>query len=114
MFSIRCCKLGCVEKISVHVDPFSGFTIHSDAVDGAGAFACFHCEATASKFKKTILLLDNDSEGRKLLQRTQRLLSGRIRMDLYYQRALLPASKGKIRHIEELAPYAERLAVARI
>ena len=71
-------------------------------------------EAEASKFKKTILLLDNDSEGRKLLRRTQRLLSGRVRIDLFYQRTLLPASKGKIRHIEEFAPYAERLAVARI
>lgn len=71
-------------------------------------------EQAASKFKKTILLLDNDSEGRKLLRRTQRILSGRVRIDLFYQKALLPASKGKIRHIEELEPYAERLAVARI
>ena len=71
-------------------------------------------EDAASKFKKTILLLDNDSEGRKLLERTQRILSGRVRIDLFYQRALLPASRGKIRHVEELAPYAERLAVARI
>jgi len=71
-------------------------------------------EDHASKFKKTILLLDNDSEGRKLLERTQRLLSSRVKIDLFYQRALLPASKGKIRHVEELAPYAERLSVARI
>jgi len=71
-------------------------------------------EQAASRFKKTILLLDNDNEGRKLLRRTQRLLSGRVTIDLFYQMALLPASKGKIRHIEELAPYAERLAIARI
>ena len=67
-------------------------------------------EEKASNFKKTILLLDNDSEGRKLATRTQRILRGRVKLDTYYQKAILPASKGKIRHIEELAPYAERLA----
>ncbi len=67
-------------------------------------------EEEAAKFKKTILLLDNDSEGRKLVERTQRILSGRVKMDLYYQRELVPASRGKIRHIEELSAYAARLA----
>jgi 5S rRNA maturation endonuclease (ribonuclease M5) len=67
-------------------------------------------EAEVSKFRKTILLLDNDSEGRKLLERTKRILNGRTRIDLFYQRELLPASKGKIRHVEELAPYAERVS----
>jgi 5S rRNA maturation endonuclease (ribonuclease M5) len=67
-------------------------------------------EETASKFEKTILLLDNDSEGRKLADRTMKILQGRIRIDTFYQRELLPASKGKIRHVEELAPYSERLA----
>ena len=67
-------------------------------------------EDTASRFKKTILLLDNDAEGRKLAERTQRILCGRVRLDMFYQKELLPASRGKIRHVEELAPYAERLA----
>ena len=67
-------------------------------------------EETAARFKKTILLLDNDSEGRKLAERTMKILQGRVRIDTFYQRELLPASKGKIRHVEELAPYAERLA----
>ena len=67
-------------------------------------------EETASRFRKTILLLDNDSEGRKLADRTKRILNGRVRIDTFYQRELLPASKGKIRHVEELAPYAARLA----
>ena len=67
-------------------------------------------EGTASKFKKTILLLDNDNEGRKLSERTQRILRGRVRIDLFYQRELLPASKGKIRHVEELSTYADRLS----
>lgn len=67
-------------------------------------------ESAASRFKKTILLLDNDSEGKKLSARTQRILRGRVKLDMYYQRELLPASRGKIRHVEEFATYAERLA----
>ena len=67
-------------------------------------------EETAARFRKTILLLDNDNEGRKLRERTIRILNGRVKIDMFYQRELLPASKGKIRHVEELASYAERVA----
>jgi len=67
-------------------------------------------EETAARFRKVILLLDNDREGRKLSERTKRILGGRVRIDSFYQRELLPASKGKIRHVEELAPYAQRLS----
>jgi 5S rRNA maturation endonuclease (ribonuclease M5) len=67
-------------------------------------------EETAANFKKIILLLDNDREGKKLSERTRRILDGRVRIDTFYQRELLPASKGKIRHVEELAPYAQRLS----
>jgi 5S rRNA maturation endonuclease (ribonuclease M5) len=67
-------------------------------------------ENEATKYRKTILLLDNDSEGKKLCDRTQKILRGRVKLDMYYQRELLPASKGKIRHVEEFAGFAERLA----
>ena len=67
-------------------------------------------EIEATKYKKAILLLDNDAEGKKLSARTQRILHGRVKFDLYYQRELLPASRGKIRHVEELSTYAEKLA----
>jgi 5S rRNA maturation endonuclease (ribonuclease M5) len=67
-------------------------------------------EEAASRFRKIILLLDNDKEGRKLSARTRRILGGRVRIDTFYQRELLPASRGKIRHVEELAPYAQRLS----
>jgi 5S rRNA maturation endonuclease (ribonuclease M5) len=67
-------------------------------------------EDHASKFSKTILLLDNDNAGKKLAARTERILRGRIKLDLYYQRELLPASRGKIRHIEEFSSYANRLS----
>ena len=67
-------------------------------------------EEAARRYEKTILLLDNDEEGRKLTARTQRILRGRVKLDTYYQRELLPASRGKIRHIEELSTYAERLS----
>lgn len=68
-------------------------------------------EDKAAKYRKTILLLDNDEEGRKLAMRTQRILRGRVALDLYYQRELLPASRGRIRHIEEFSSYAGRLAL---
>ena len=67
-------------------------------------------ESEASKHRKTILLLDNDSEGKKLSARTEKILRGRVKLDMYYQKELLPASKGKIRHIEEFASFAEKLA----
>jgi 5S rRNA maturation endonuclease (ribonuclease M5) len=66
----------------------------------------------ATEYKKTILLLDNDSEGKNLSKRVQKTLSGRVRTDLFYQRKLLPASKGRIRHVEELSTYADRVARA--
>jgi len=66
-------------------------------------------EDTAVKFRKTILLLDNDREGRRLVRRTQDKLRGKVPIDLYYQRQLLPASKGKIRHIEEFNSYSDQL-----
>ena len=73
-------------------------------------------EDQCSKFEKLVFLLDNDAEGRRLVERTKKLLSGKASIDMYYQRALLPAAKGRIRHVEELSQYAERvsLAVARI
>jgi 5S rRNA maturation endonuclease (ribonuclease M5) len=67
-------------------------------------------ENEATKYRKTILLLDNDTEGKKLSARTRRILGGRIKLDMYYQHELLPASKGKIRHVEEFAGFAEKLA----
>ena len=67
-------------------------------------------EEQAAKFKKTILLLDNDREGRRLGRKAQDILRGKVSIDMYYQRELLPASKGKIRHIEELSTYSDRLS----
>jgi 5S rRNA maturation endonuclease (ribonuclease M5) len=83
--------------------------------DGEIFMLCHHqnankLEVQAKGFRKMILLLDNDAEGRKLAQRTCRMLAGRVKFDLYYQREILPASRGKIRHIEDLAAYAERLS----
>jgi 5S rRNA maturation endonuclease (ribonuclease M5) len=68
-------------------------------------------EEKAKDFSKIILLLDNDAEGKKLAERTQRILRGRVKVDTFYQKELLPAGKGRIRHVEELSSYAARLAV---
>jgi 5S rRNA maturation endonuclease (ribonuclease M5) len=67
-------------------------------------------EDKATRYRKTILLLDNDEEGKRLVERTSRILQGRVSLDLYYQRELLPASKGRIRHVEEFSTYADKLA----
>lgn len=67
-------------------------------------------ESRCAKFRKTILLLDNDQEGKRLLQRVKRVLNGRVSIDLFYQKEMLPASKGKIRHVEELSAFADRLS----
>ena len=89
--------------------------LRDSGFDGAIFMLCHNqnvskLEAEASKFRKTILLLDNDSEGKKLAERTRRILSGRVKIDLYYQKELLPASRGKIRHIEELSNYASKVS----
>ncbi len=67
-------------------------------------------EDRAPSFRKVILLLDNDSEGKRLVHRATRVLRGRAQVDLFYQHELLPASKGKIRHVEEFSSYSEMLA----
>ena len=67
-------------------------------------------ENKCSKFRKIILLLDNDQEGKRLLQRIRKALSGRVSIDLFYQKEMLPASKGKIRHVEEFSAFADRLS----
>ncbi len=67
-------------------------------------------ESRCIEFRKIIFLLDNDQEGRRLLQRVKRVLNGRVSMDLFYQKEMLPASKGKIRHVEEFSALADRLS----
>lgn len=66
-------------------------------------------ESKCIRFRKTILLLDNDQEGKRLLQRVRRVLNGRVAIDLFYQKEMLPASKGRIRHVEEFSAFADRL-----
>jgi 5S rRNA maturation endonuclease (ribonuclease M5) len=60
-------------------------------------------------YRKFILLLDGDREGRQLAQRTEKALEGKVRIDMFYARALLPASGGRIRHVEELSICAPEL-----
>ena len=67
-------------------------------------------ERKCTRFRKTILLLDNDQEGKRLVQRVKRALNGRVAVDLFYQKEMLPASKGRIRHVEEFSAFADRLA----
>jgi 5S rRNA maturation endonuclease (ribonuclease M5) len=59
-------------------------------------------EDYVSGYNKIIVLVDNDNEGKKLAEKTSRALEGKAKIDLFYRRRLLAASKGRIRHIEEL------------
>ena len=63
-----------------------------------------------SRYRKTILLLDLDKEGRSLTAKAASLLQGRTTIDLSYRRKLGLIGKGRIRHVEELSRFREYLA----
>ena len=64
----------------------------------------------AENHKKVILLLDLDSKGRSLTKKAALLLQEKKSViDLFFRRELLSATKGRIRHIEELKRYKEYL-----
>ena len=58
-------------------------------------------------YRKMVLLLDLDREGRALTGRAAKLLLGRTRVDLSYRRELGAITKGRIRHIEELGKFKD-------
>ncbi|MBM3897110.1 MAG: topoisomerase [Thaumarchaeota archaeon] len=62
---------------------------------------------SAGLYRKTILLLDLDKEGRSLTGRAGRMLQGRITIDLSYRKELGAIAKGRIRHIEELSRFRD-------
>jgi len=61
----------------------------------------------AAQFEKVILLVDNDAEGHRLAQRATKALAGIAKVDPFYRKLLIPASRGRIRHVEELRSFAE-------
>jgi 5S rRNA maturation endonuclease (ribonuclease M5) len=98
------------ESLVVVEGPRDQRALRTSGFKGEIFMLCHHqnirtLEDRAQRFKKIILLLDGDNEGKKLAQRVIRILGGKI--DLFYRRKLLPASKGRIRHVEELATFAE-------
>jgi len=60
---------------------------------------------SVDSYKRLILLLDLDRKGRYLTGRIIFQLEHRIRIDLSFKRKLAMITKGKIRHIEDLARY---------
>jgi len=61
----------------------------------------------AGLYRKTILLLDLDKEGKALTGRTAKLLQGRATLDLSYRKELGAIAKGRIRHVEELIRFKD-------
>jgi len=62
----------------------------------------------AERYGKTILLLDLDRKGRALTKKAAIILQEKsIKIDLFFRRELIKATKGKIRHIEELSRFSD-------
>ncbi len=62
---------------------------------------------SASSYKKTILLLDLDNEGRALTKKAAKMLQGKTVIDLAYRKELGALTKGRIRHVEELIRFKD-------
>ena len=60
---------------------------------------------SAAKYRKLILLLDGDREGKYLTKKIIDLLEHRTKIDLLFKKKLVSITKGKIRFIEQLVCY---------
>jgi len=60
---------------------------------------------SAAKYRKLILLLDGDRNGRYLTKKINELLEHRTKIDLLFKKKLVSITKGKIRFIEQLVCY---------
>ncbi|MBI2185175.1 MAG: toprim domain-containing protein [Thaumarchaeota archaeon] len=68
--------------------------------------------AKAEKHSRTILLFDLDQEGRSLTKKAALILEGKKQpIDLFFRRELAHATKGHVRHVEELARFKEYLTL---
>ncbi len=106
-------KLNSEERALVVVEgPRDSRALRASGFDGEIFMLCHNQNVRkladkAAKFEKVILLLDSDAEGKKLAKKASRTIAGKAKIDLFYRRRLLPASRGRIRHVEELKSYAE-------
>ncbi len=79
---------------------FSGKICEFHSFKGLARFA-----DSIGSYKRLIVLLDHDRKGRYLTSRIISELEHRIIIDLSFKRRLTSITKGKIRHIEDLAVY---------
>ncbi len=64
----------------------------------------------AERYKKIILLLDLDKKGKALTKKAATILQEKkSKIDLFFRRELAKASKGRIKHIEELNRFSDYL-----
>jgi 5S rRNA maturation endonuclease (ribonuclease M5) len=60
--------------------------------------------------RKAILLFDNDREGESLLKRAKKYLSASgVTVDDSHRKFLLPVTRGKIRQIEDLMSFRQKI-----
>ncbi len=58
-----------------------------------------------SRYKRIIILFDNDKKGKHLTRKSIEMLQRRTKVDLYYKRKLCKVTKNKIKFIEQLVCY---------
>ncbi len=64
----------------------------------------------AAKYRKSILLLDLDREGRSLTKKAAVMLGdNKSAIDLFFRRELSSVTRGRVSHIEELSRYKDYL-----
>lgn len=87
---------------------FTGSPAVFHSFRGVADFVDFHCNNPG---KKIILLLDMDRTGKHLTSRlVSQLQSRRTNVSLFYKHAIAKITNGKVRHVEDLAIYAARMA----
>jgi len=57
-------------------------------------------------YKKAILLLDLDEQGKALTAKLTRILTGHVKVDLFYRKKLREIGKGKITAVQNLLKYS--------
>ena len=79
---------------------YSGEILEFHRFGGIIKFADF-----VSRYKRIIILFDNDRKGKQLTRKSIEMLQRRTKVDLYYKRKLCKITKNKIRYIEQLVCY---------
>ena len=79
---------------------YSGQLLEFHSFGGMAKFVDF-----VSRYKRIIILFDNDKKGKQLTRKSIEMLQRRTKIDLHYKRKLCKITKSKIMFIEQLVCY---------